>query len=1165
MKYYNIKSTLPRAQRPAAWRLYLAPILVLATLLFTSTAVRAQIAGTASIQGTVTDATGAAIPNATVTLTDEATQAKHTTRTSSAGVYLFPGVHVGEYDLTAKAPGFKTYIQKHIVLEVGSSISVNPSLTVGATTQSVEVQAEGLALQTQDPTLKQVVGQHAVTEMPLNGRLMTELVTLAPAAVSAPGGDITSSKSSYQTISLSIAGGEGNTTLYELNGGDNMDYMVMSNLPYPFPDAVNEFNVETTVMGAQNGGESGGMVNVVTKSGTNQFHGDAFEFIRNNYIDATNFFSTSPDQLHLDQFGGVIGGPVIRDKFFFFAGYQRSRTTSAEANHEVYVPTADNLAGNWSVTDGPTCEASGKTVQLYDPFTGAILPNNQYPTTPSYNASALALDKYLPPPNPAIDVNNCGLTSYTIPSDQYDNQFITREDWNISPKQNAFFSVLYDGYQNPAFYNPNNIFVTVPAGVIQTAESFTLSDTYTFSPHFVNAAHITVHRRTDNRGYNSADINATTLGINVFQVVPIGLQVAEGKWNVGGGLNSLAHFNDNTLSINDDATWVIGKNQLMFGGVWVQNQLNIGNVYEGNGVFNFNGEFSGSGPKGGKVIGDQNLDFLAGAMNTFQQSKEQQNALRGPFPALYIQDVYTASPRLTLTGGLRWTPNIMPYDAKNRGLVFNQADFLANKFSTVYPNAPAGMLYYGDPGVTRRFTNNSLLDFSPNLGLTFDPTGQGKTVLRAGAEIAYNLPNVFTSQRNQQNPPFATAYTNSPTAVTGPLIFSNPWQVGTTTTNPFPQPLIPPSNVAFFPQSQYIFMPKQFLDAYTIQWTASIQQEVAQGWQMEIDYIGNTTRHDPIGISPDPAVFIPGVWGPNGTGCTGIVTSGPAAVQPGAPGTPCSKVGNEVSRFQLTMENPIQGNLIQGGGGGSTIIDDTATANYNGLVFSANHRLSNSFNLFANYTWSKCLNIADASGDLAGTGVEDPNNIHLDYGPCGASLSQVFNMSLVAMSQFHFSSRMEGLLLNNWEFAPLLVAHSGTPINVTSGEDVSLTDIGHDRPNAVPGVNPYHEVTFRKVNTEGTREYLSPAAFTQVTIPGTYGNVSRNSLVGPKYFDIDAEISRMFPIREGMSLDLRLESFNMLNHPNFNNPNAALNSASFGQVSGSSSARLFQGAIKFIF
>jgi hypothetical protein len=267
-------------------------------LALSATYAGAQIAGTGNIQGTVTDSTGAVIPNTSVTLTDEATQVKRTTKTSSAGVYLFPGVPIGKYDLSATARGFKTYLQKGIVLEVGSSISVNPSLAVGATSQEVEVQAEGLALQTEDPTYKQTIDQNEMTAMPLNGRHMTDLIMLSGGANSAPGGDFTGSKYSYQTISLSIAGGGGNTTLWRLDGGDNQDYMANGNLPYPFPDAVSEFSVESTALGAQDGGHVGGIVNVVTRSGTNTFHGEAFEFIRNNYIDATNFFSTSPDQLH---------------------------------------------------------------------------------------------------------------------------------------------------------------------------------------------------------------------------------------------------------------------------------------------------------------------------------------------------------------------------------------------------------------------------------------------------------------------------------------------------------------------------------------------------------------------------------------------------------------------------------------------------------------------------------------------------------------------------------------------------------------------------------------------------------------------------------------------------------------------------------------------------
>ena len=238
------------------------------------------------------------------------------------------------------------------MLEVGSNIAVNAGLTVGAADVKVEVQAEGLSLQTEDPTFKQTIDRNTMTEMPLNGRHMTDLIFLSGGSNPAPNNDIVGSKSSYQTISLSIAGGGGNTTIWRLDGGDNQDYMVNGNLPYPFPDAVTQFSVESTVLGAQDGGHVGGMVNVVTQSGTNRYHGSAFEFIRNNYIDATNFFSSSPDVLHQNQFGGTFGGPIKRDKLFAFAGYQRTRITQQQADKQVFVPTAANLAGDFSVTDG---------------------------------------------------------------------------------------------------------------------------------------------------------------------------------------------------------------------------------------------------------------------------------------------------------------------------------------------------------------------------------------------------------------------------------------------------------------------------------------------------------------------------------------------------------------------------------------------------------------------------------------------------------------------------------------------------------------------------------------------------------------------------------------------------------------------------------------------
>src|SRR6202034_4633373 len=289
-----------------------------------------------------------------------------------------PGVPISTYDVSVTAPGFKTYEQKGVVLEVGSSIAINASLSVGTAEMKVEVQSEGLQLQTEDATFKQTIDQEAVTEMPLNGRQMTGLITLSGGSNIAPAGDFTGSKYSYQTISVSIAGGGGNTTLWRLDGGDNQDYMGNGNLPYPFPDAVSQLSVESTVLGAGDGQHPGGYVNAVTRSGTNTYHGTAFEFIRNNYLDATNFYSVSPDTLHQNEYGGTFGGPIIHDKLFAFAGYQHLHADQTQSSTEAFVPTAANLAGDFSVTDGPGCEASKKLVQLVDPLTGATLTGDKY-------------------------------------------------------------------------------------------------------------------------------------------------------------------------------------------------------------------------------------------------------------------------------------------------------------------------------------------------------------------------------------------------------------------------------------------------------------------------------------------------------------------------------------------------------------------------------------------------------------------------------------------------------------------------------------------------------------------------------------------------------------------------------------------------------------------
>jgi hypothetical protein len=1213
---------------PAVWRLatYLRVLSLTLSLLIVCT-VHAQIAGTGSIQGTVTDATGAVIPNATVTLTNASTRVTRTAATDSSGVYVFPNIEIGTYSVQVAGQGFQTFTNSGIVLEVGSSISINVKMTVGAATEKVEVQSEALALQTEDASFKQTIDQTAVTEMPLNGRQMTGLITLSGGSAPAPGGDFTGSKYSYAAISVSIAGGNGNTTTWKLDGGDNNDWMANANLPFPFPDAVTQFSVESTALGAQDGIHSGGLVNVVTRSGTNIYHGSGFEFIRNNYLDATNFFATctpvapattctAKDSLHQNQYGFTFGGPVRipklfngRDKLFFFAGYQFEKADQSSATTSAYLPTAANLAGDFSTTD-PAPTASGGTgvanscsgvEQLYDPITGAVLPGNKYPagTAPKYNAQALALLNYLPKVSPLADGSDaCGHVAYAIPSILYDKQFVTRIDYTLNARNHMYGRYFLDGYQSPAPYSPNNILFTTASGNVERVQNVTLGEDFAISAKTVNSVHITFSRRVNNRGYNPSDINLATIGVTAYQLVPNGLQLTvstSGKnhgFTIGGGTNSVSHFNDNAFSYDDDVTLVRGKHQIVFGGEFVRNQLNISNAYESNGTGTFAGLYSSNGPTGSgsgtgssatAPAGDANLDYLWGSESAFQQSKQQQNALRAPIPSIYVQDTFHANSRLTMVAGIRWEPEYYPHDYFHRGTVFNYAAFLANQVSTVYPNAPAGTFFYGDAGIPSAFTKSSPWQFSPNIGLSFDPTGNGKTVLRAGFEVAYDEVNFFNAQRNEQNPPYATASNpNTPNQ----LCFSQPWltggtgygcaQVGGTNTSPYPTPQLPTKASAIFPaQSQYIVLTPQFHPSDTVQWTASIQQEFGHGWELQVDYIGNHTNHAPMGYPLNNAVFIPGLWGANGSGCSPIVETGPASVftlakaSVYAAGQPCSSTADQQSRYALAIANPAQGNAYVGAGGGTALVGDFAWSNYNGLVTTVQHRLSSSFSLLANHTWAKCLNITDASGDYAGTSVSNPKNIALDYGPCGSDYRNIENVVIVAKSEFSFPHRIEKAVLDNWEFAPLVHIQSGAPFNVTQGADESFTANGNDRPNLIPGVPIYLHTALRKATGEANRGYLNPAAFALNTVPGTFGNISRNAFRGIPSYQVDAQISRIFPIHDNLALDLRLEAFNMLNHPNFSNPSAsnpATSNSTYGQISSTSNnARVFQGAVKISF
>ncbi len=1214
----ELKATAPATLLKKVVVESLRTLLLCFSVFLFATAAEAQTTGSGSIQGTVTDPSGALIPDASVKLVESSTQVSLTTKTSSGGAYAFPNINVGTYTVTISAPNFETYISTGNVLEVGSSIAINAKMTVGSADIKVQVQTEGAALQTEDASFKQTVDSTELTEMPLNGRTMTSLISLVGGTQSATPGDASGSKYPTQSTGISIAGAQGNAVSYRLDGGDNNDYMGGGNGPLPFPDAIGQFSVETAALGAQDGSQAGGLVNIVTKSGTNIYHGSAFEFMRNNYLDATNFFATGKDTLHQNQYGGTLGGPVRipklfdgRNKLFFFAAYQHTKADSASATQRAYVPTAANLAGDFSVTDPPpgsTGILCNSAVQLYDPITHAMLPGNKYnqpggPALPQWNAAALALIKQLPAINPAVDVNNCGLVTYSIPSISFDSAFDTRVDYTIGKKDNIYARYFLDSNQIPSFYSPTNILLTSQSGNPEIRwQTITIGENHIFNSSLVNTVHLTGVRRQLTRGFNAATPNASAFGIKDFQAVPSGIWINCSSTSgnhcntIGGGSNLLAVINDNIpIDIADDVTWILGKHQFVFGGSFVRNQLNVNNGYESNGDFTVNGQYSGA---------DGNLDLLEGALSGFGQSLPQQNALRGSIPTLYAQDTFHATTKLTVTAGIRWAPLYFPHDYFHRGSVFNMTAFLANQHSTVYPNAPAGTFYYGDPGVNPSFTGSTPLEFNPNIAAAYDIFGNGKTVFRAGASYAYDQPNFFVQQRVQQNPPFSALVSPNTTAE---MCLSDPWliggtgnlgcgQTGGTDVDPFP---FNPKSFTFPQQAQFIVLQPTYKMPDTMQWTASIQRELPRGWNLQIFYTGNRTQHQLTGMPLNPAIYTPGVWGPGGTGCGPVVTTGPAAIAVygrsgggGPVGTPCSVTNanlttalknagaklNQQARLALTEANPSQGNYYSGGSGGSLIETNNAYGNYNGVTVTAQHRFSTTFNLVTNYTWSKCLNDADPQGDISGGQFSNPSNPSLDYGRCGSDIRNNFNTYLVLKSKFPFQG-IGSYLVNNWEFAPLVRLVSGTPFTVSQNVDESFTGNGGDRPNLVPGVPIYNKTKILSdpSSNYSDRSYLNQNAFTANLAPGTQGTASRNEFSNPIYFQNDAQISRIFPIHEKYNLDLRFEAYNLLNHPSFNSGNNGANvsnglvtfngsGSKFGEIAGTSvGARVFQGAVKVFF
>ncbi len=559
---------------------FAAALSIAAALMLSATPrLHAQEVAVAEVDGKVTDPTGAAIAGATVKMTEADKQISRTFTTDPTGVFRFPNLPVGPYILEVNAKGFKNYRQTGITLQVASNVEQNVIMQIGAVTETVEVTADASMVETKDSAIGQVMEERKIVDLPLNGRNLTQLLTLVGGGSTAPAGDLTGSKNiqgSNGSGTFSLAGGQANGVNYLLDGGDNNDSFSNVNLPIPFPDAVQEFNVQTNALQAQYGLHPGGVVNVVTKSGSNAFHGDLFEFFRNYDLNARpkgltlvsgSVSQPVRDSLKRNQFGGTVGGPIKKDKLFFFGGYQQTVQRSNPANNTAHVPTALTAVGNFSVEDAATSAGGcqSKAITLKDPTTGNPFPGNIIPTSRFDPAGAKLLSKYIPQ-----STDNCGLLLYGQLANNPDWQVIGRVDYIVNEKHAMYGRYYNYNYTAQRFFNGTNALTTGPnPGNLDNTVTTTFGDTYTISPTSVNSFHATFDRRADNRwlGHQPA-LAPQALGITNFSdnMTDTYIQVTVSNYfNVACGTCAPGYFNVNTFQLSDDYQMTRGKHQIGFG------------------------------------------------------------------------------------------------------------------------------------------------------------------------------------------------------------------------------------------------------------------------------------------------------------------------------------------------------------------------------------------------------------------------------------------------------------------------------------------------------------------------------------------------------------------------------------------------------------------------
>jgi hypothetical protein len=1067
-----------------------------------------QARDTASLFGTVTDAQGAVVPGARVTVTNPATGLARTAAADASGAFVFPLLPVGSYTLSVEQTGFRKYERPNILLQANENVQADASLQIGSLQETVTVDAQASQVDTRSATLNHTVDSRRVVELPLNGRNPADLVLLAPGVASGAGnnsGDVGGSAWRPKgQKEITVNGSRNNNLRYTLDGGTNMDDLTNNNLDFPFPNAVQEFSAQTSNMGVELGGLSGGALNVVTKSGTNQVHGDVFWFVRNTELNATNFFSRQQDLLKRNQFGFTLGGPFLKNKLFGFAGIQRLTIRQAAGNERDQTLTAAERRGDFSATP----------IRLFDPLNpGRVFPNNMIPASRISPAAAKLLSL-----SPLPDEE--GFVRYTISQPENGIQGIGKLDYVHSARHNLLFRVFESDGNTPFHSPPDNIHAARYGG-FRDSRSATLGHTFIINATTVVHTQFTgAHQIADIR----TDFPLTTadLGVNL---TPMGNHIDIAMTESGVSFNRPLHairFGRGSLELVHDWNKSMGNHTMVWGLSIARKRFNNNTVFHSSGQFQFDGHATGFGNE----EGFDRADFLLGAFSFFTQNSGEFEQRRGTQTGWYFGDTWRIRPGLTLNLGIRYEPYSLFGDLLDRNQTFDMAANQAGIQSEVFRNALPGLFYHGDrrpPGYGggdtfgKVVTDPDYNNLAPRIGFAWSPFRDGKTSIRGGYAIFYDGPSL-NAQNDANN---VTPFSYSVEFTDGS--FDNPF-LGRESLNIFP--VSAANHDVPFPTPLYtIVLDKKFITPYTQNWSLTVEREVVSNLLVRVGYVGTKSSHLKSEYDQNAPIYNPNL----------TLSENRANIDDRRP----------VRDFQ-TISRWMHG----------------LNSSYHGLQLSLDKRYSRGVTVSASYTWSKNLDYHSRNGFGGSRGINNPFNFFFSRGNSDLNRTHRFVTSFVwDLPKFQGKPAVDAVF-GNWRLGGVVTLQSGRPFSIgasnnpTAGAGSARADlIGSGYPVLDPG----------RSKGERLEEYFDTTRFANPA-PNTFGTLGRNALFGPGYANVDTSLAKGWRLPfmgEAGLIEYRFEAFNLFNATHMSNPVTGLTNPNFGKITSTDGdPRILQMALK---